>query len=447
MIESVSGIDRLPPHDFHCEQAVLGCQLLDPQACVPAVLEAFDGNVAQFYDLRHQELQKALYAKWSANEQIDLVTVHTALRDSGLIDQIGGIPYLNTVMDSAMSAANLPSYIKTVEEKWLLRRMIQTCSGVVGRIYDYEGDVETLVSEFEAEVMRLRKVRGDDRQKPIQKIVNEALVEIERLFEAKGQISGMSTGLPDLDKETDGLHRGDFVIVGALPSGGKTSLAINIVEHVALNLGHAVGVLSAEMSAVSIVKRSLCSVGRVNLRSVRDGFLSEADFPSLMTAAGRLSASKIIIDDTSDLTTSQIRSKARRMKQQHDIKLLVADFAQLFSHPGAESRTLEVDAVSKCFKNMAKELGIPVILLSQLNDEGRLKHARALGEDADHFWLLEPDDCDEEDENRESELITLVIKKQRNGPRGVRIPLTFMKSFTRFESRSKFSDEDVPQQK
>ena len=223
---------------------------------------------------------------------------------------------------------------------------------------------------------------------------------------------------------------------------------MNIVEHVALELNHPVGIFSAEMSARSLVTRSISSLARVNLRNISGGEMSERDFPKITRAAGKLAASKIHIDDTSDLSAPQLRAKARRMVQQHGVRLIVADYAQLFSSPGAENRTNEIDQVSKAFKNMAKELNVPVIVLSQLTEDSKggihLKGARALGEDADGYWQLKRPDNHQASVYEEAEPVELWIKKQRNGARNVCVNLTFLKAYTRFESAAKISPADAP---
>src|SRR5208282_1463174 len=226
-----------------------------------------------------------------------------------------------------------------------------------------------------------------------------------------------------------------------------TSLAMQIAAHVALEVGLPVGIFSAEMSAVSLVKRAIASLGRVNMREIRQGKMTDADFPKIMSAAKALAASNLHIDDTSDMTCQQMRARARRMVQQHGIKLFIADYAQLFSSPGAENRTNEVDQVSKAFKNMAKELNVPVIVLSQLTEDAKggvhLKGARALGEDADGYWLLKRPKDAKENPAEDGEPIELWLKKQRNERRGDCINLTFLKPYTRFEMAPKFDDEEA----
>jgi replicative DNA helicase len=285
-------------------------------------------------------------------------------------------------------------------------------------------------------------------------------VTIEHFFNRKGELSGIATGFPDLDKMTDGLHGGEMIVVAARPSMGKTSLAMNIAEHVALELGLPVGVFSLEMSASSLILRMLCSLARVNMRSIRDGFMSEADFPRLTTASGQLAAAKLLIDDTAGLSILQLRARARRMYQQHGVRLFVIDYLQLLNSTARraqENRQQEIADISSGIKALAKELNVPVIVLSQLNrelekDKSRkprlsdLRESGSIEQDADLVGLLyKPDAGDEEDAPEESEgvAVNFLVAKQRNGPTGD-VNLTFLKPFTRFESRSKFSDDDVP---
>jgi replicative DNA helicase len=449
-----ANLDRLPPHAVEAEQGVLGCCLLDPNQCIGECIEKLkdDGKLA-FYDLRHQTIYETLVEMFNTRAPIDLITLQQNLKDRQLLDQVGGIVYLSQLQDAVPSAANLSYYLNIVREKFLLRKLIQTCSGVVSRIYDFEGDVEQLLDEVEKDILHVNESREQNETKDVKKLVNEALVTIEHFFNRKGELSGLATGFGDLDKMTDGLHGGEMIIVAARPSMGKTSLAMNIAEHVALELSLPVGVFSLEMSAASLILRMLCSLARVNMRSIRDGFMSEADFPKLMSASGRLAAAKLLIDDTAGLSILQLRARARRMHQQHGIKLFVIDYLQLLNSTARraqENRQQEIADISK-------ELNVPVIVLSQLNrelekDKSRkprlsdLRESGSIEQDADLVGLLyKPDASDEEDAPEESEgvAVNFLIAKQRNGPTGD-VNLTFLKPYTRFESRSKFSDEDVP---
>jgi replicative DNA helicase len=296
---------------------------------------------------------------------------------------------------------------------------------------------------------------------PVNTLVHDAIQTIENYFGRNGQLGGLATGFADLDKMTDGLHGGEMIVIAARPSMGKTSLAMNIAEHVALELKLPVGVFSLEMSSQSLILRMMCSVARVNLRHIRDGFMTEADFPKLMNAAGRLSSAKLHIDDTAGLSILQLRARARRMHQQHDIKLFVIDYLQLLNSTAGrakENRQQEIADISSGIKALAKELNVPVIVLAQLNreiekDKNRkprmsdLRESGSIEQDADLVGLLfKPESDDDEPTAAESDglAVSLVIAKQRNGPTGD-VNLTFLKPYTRFESAAKFSPEDVPE--
>jgi len=459
----VANIDRLPPHSTEAEQGVLGCALLDPNQCIGECIEKLkDDGKSAFYDLRHQTIYETLSDMFNARSAVDLITVQQNLKDRQLLEQVGGIAYLSQLQDAVPSAANLSYYLGIIREKYLLRKLIQTCSGVVGRIYDFEGDVEELLDEVEKEILHVNESREQNETKDVKKLVNEALVTIEHFFNRKGELSGIATGFADLDKMTDGLHGGEMIIVAARPSMGKTSLAMNIAEHVALELGHPVGVFSLEMSAASLILRMLCSLARVNMRSIRDGFMSESDFPKLMSASGRLAGAKLLIDDTAGLSILQLRARARRMHQQHGIKLFVIDYLQLLNSTARraqENRQQEIADISSGIKALAKELNVPVIVLSQLNrelekDKSRkprlsdLRESGSIEQDADLVGLLyKPNAGDDEDgaapDENDGVAVNFLIAKQRNGPTGD-VNLTFLKPYTRFESAAKFSDEDVP---
>ena len=443
-----TNLDRLPPHDDESEKAVIGCQLSPRRDSVSVVLEKTSGDTSIYYSLPHQEIQKVIFALASNSKPVDIITVQAGLKNAGLLGQVGGIAYLSQLQDVAECFEhNLEHWLEIVLEKKLLRKTIALCSETVGKIYEHQGSVESLIDSFERAAMALRTIKSSE-QKPINQVVQAALADIEAMFERQGKVSGITTGLTDLDICTDGLHPAEYILIAAFPSVGKTSLAMNIVEHVVLDLGLPVGVFSAEMSATALVKRAISSVGRVNLREIRLGKMQESDFPKIQFAAGRIARSNLHIDDSSDMNIQQLRAKARRMVQQHGVKLIVADYAQLFSSPGAENRTNEIDQVSKGFKNMAKELNVPVIVLSQLTEDAKggihLKGARALGEDADGYWQLKRPKGAVENAEELSEPIELWLKKQRNEARGVCINLTFIKPWTRFEQSSKVDESDVP---
>jgi replicative DNA helicase len=298
----------------------------------------------------------------------------------------------------------------------------------------------------------------EEKSNSIKALVSQAIVQIERYHENKGLLTGISSSFADLDKMTSGFQPGDMIVIAARPSMGKTSLAMNIAEHVAIDQKLPVGIFSLEMTADSLVLRMLCSRAKVNLRKIRDGFFTERDFPKLTRTAGKLASSPLFIDDTAGLSILQLRAKARRMWQQHGIKLIVIDYLQLLHSTSrqADNRQQEIADISRGVKGLAKELNVPVIVLSQLNrelekDKNRkprlsdLRESGAIEQDADLVALLYKAGGDEDEETPEQEgvALKLLIAKQRNGPTGD-IDLTFLKPYTRFESAAKVSEEDMP---
>jgi replicative DNA helicase len=456
----VPRVDRLPPHSPEAEQGVLGCVLLSPNDCMGECIAKFKRGSEVFYDLRHQTIFNALVEMFDSREAIDVITLQQRLKNKQLLEEVGGIAYLAGLPDAVPSAANLAYYLEIVQEKYLLRKMIQTCTEVVGRVYDYEGEVDTLMDEVERDILRISESRVQTQTSTIKELVHRAINTIEKFHQGQGQLTGVGTGFADLDKMTTGLHGGEMVVIAARPSMGKTSLAMNIAEHVAIEQRVPVGVFSLEMTAESLVLRMLCSRSRVNLRNVREGFLAERDFPKLTGAAGKLANAPLFIDDSSALSILQLRAKARRMAQQYGIKLFVIDYLQLLHSTArrAENRQQEIADISSGIKALAKELDVPVIVLSQLNRElereknrkprlSDLRESGAIEQDADLVGLLyAPSSEDDEGASaadQDAVPVNLLIAKQRNGPTGD-VNLTFLKSYTRFESAAKVGDEDVP---
>jgi replicative DNA helicase len=453
-------VDRLPPHSPEAEQGVLGCILLSPNECMGECISRFKPGAEVFYDLRHQTIYGTLAQMYDSREAIDVITLQQQLKNRQLLDEIGGIAYLSALPDTVPSAANLNYYLDIVFEKYLLRKMIHTCTDVVGRVYDYEGEVDALMDEVERDILRISESRVQTETVTIKELVKKAITTIEDFHQRQGMLTGVGTGFTDLDKMTSGLHGGEMIVIAARPSMGKTSLAMNIAEYVAIEQKIAVGVFSLEMTSESLVLRMLCSRSRVNLRNVREGFLAERDFPKLTGSAGKLANSPLFIDDSSGLSILQLRARARRMWQQYNIKLFVIDYLQLLHSTArrAENRQQEIADISSGIKSLAKELGVPVIVLSQLNRElereknrkprlSDLRESGAIEQDADVVGLLYRPSSDEEEGGGSAEEdaipMNLLIAKQRNGPTGD-VNSTFLKSYTRFESAAKVSAEDVP---
>ena len=454
-------LDRLPPHSTEAEQGVLGCLMWSPNDCMNECIGKFRGDSEVFYDLRHQTIYDTILVMYDKREAIDLITLQQQLKDNQFLDQVGGIAYLSSLQDAVPSAANLSYYLEIVLEKSVLRKMIRTCSDIVGRAYANEGEVDALMDEAEREVLRIAESRVSSETSTIKELVKKAITTIEQFHERQGALTGLATGFADFDKMTSGLHPGEMIVIAARPSMGKTSLAMNIAEHVALEERLPVGVFSLEMTAESLVLRMLCSRSRVNLRNVREGFLAERDFPKLTGAAGKMASAPLFIDDASALSILQLRAKARRMHQQHGIKLLVVDYLQLLhstARRAQENRQQEIADISGGIKALAKELKIPIIVLAQLNrelekDKNRkprlsdLRESGSIEQDADLVGLLYKPSVEDEESSgggdSDSRPVNLLIAKQRNGPTGD-VNLTFLNSITRFESAAKVSDEDVP---
>ena len=456
-------VDRLPPHSIEAEQGVMGCVLLSPNENLGLCIEKLKSGAEVFYDLRHQHLYEVLLEMYDKKEAIDLLTVSQNLKDRNQLESVGGLAYLATLPDMVPSAANLAYYLEIVREKAILRKLIQACTSVISEVYEHEGEVEGLLDEVERNILRISEERVESSTRSIKELVHKAINTIEEFHQRQGMLTGVSTGFADLDKLTSGLHGGEMIVIAARPSMGKTSLAMNIVEAAVMDQRLPVGVFSLEMTAESLVLRMLCSRARVNLRDIREGFLAERDFPKLTGAAGKMAGAPLFIDDSPGLSILQLRARARRMSQQHGIKLFVIDYLQLLHSTSrrAENRQQEIADISNGIKALAKELDVPVIVLSQLNREiekeknrtprlSDLRESGAIEQDADLVGLLyKPGkkDGEEEEGNAAAEQdgvpVNLLIAKQRNGPTGD-VNLVFLKGYTRFESASKVSMEDVP---
>ncbi len=318
----------------------------------------------------------------------------------------------------------------------------------MARVYDYEGEVPELLAEFERDVLSISNQKTDGCPS-IKELAKQSLEAIQTAYESGAKITGIRTGLDDLDKLTDGLHAGEVTIIAAFPSVGKTTLAMNIAEHAALVGNLPVGIFSLEMTGLSLTTRMICSNARLNLRAFRDGFSFDRDFKALNSAVVRIGNAPIHINDIAGLSIHQLRAKARRMTKEHKIRLWIIDYLQLLNAIGGrrrmDNKEQELAEISNNVKAMAKELNAPVLALSQLNDDGKLKHCRTIGEDADNIWKLETEGNEPEADGKfcEAEPVKLWIRKQRNGPRDVCVKLVLKKTYTKFESASKVSDEEA----
>lgn len=444
-------VQRLPPHDLNCEIGILGCILvaINPNEPISICIARFKMGEEVFFDLQHQTIYKALLEMYEKRVQIDLITLRTYLNDKQLLDQVGGLAYLTTLPDAVPSSSNLSYYTEFVYDKYLLRRAVRICSDAIDHIYNYTGEsVDEMLDGVERQILSIRQTTTNS--KDTKQLVDASMDTIESMFHLKGRTGGLPTGFTELDRLTDGLHPGDMIALSGYEKMGKTSLAMNIVEHFVLELKLPVGVFNLEMTGESLMTRVICSNARVNLRDVRDGVILEGDFARLTGTAAKLRSAALFINDASDLTILQLRAEARRMVQLYGIKLLVVDYLQLLSAPEIRkkgTREQEISSISKGIKAMAKDLGLPVIVLSQQNEEGKLRESQAIAQDADGWWQLEVDDdrdsADKATRNKNEIPVNLRVKRQRNGPTGD-VELVFHKTITRFEPASPISESDLP---
>ncbi len=440
--------DRLPPHSPEAEAGVLGCVLLDPRATLPECVAHLKGQPV-FYDLRHQTIFNAMVEMTEKLNAIDVITLQQYLKDRDLLDKVGGIAFLADLPNSVPSAANVSYYLNVVWEKYLLRQMVQACTEAVADIYDYQGEGEEILDRVEARVLEVNDSRSGPGQRTMGDLVDANGVLIENLRRGVGMIGGIRTYLGYFDKMTGGLHRREMVVLAGRPSTGKTSLLVTILANLAKREKMAVGLFSMEMSAEDIVLRMMCSEAEVNFHKIRTGFPEDGDTDKLMKVAPRVANWPIQIDDTPSLGILELRAKARRMASQKNVQLIGVDYLQLMhgSRDYSGNRALEVAEISGGLKALAKELNVPMVVLSQLNREverqknrkpqlADLRESGAIEQDCDLAALLyrpKSKDKNEEDDDRAPVIrVNAHIAKQRNGPTGD-VELLFRRELMHFE--------------
>jgi replicative DNA helicase len=365
---SAQDVHRTPPHSVEAEQGVLGSMLISPRETIAECVEKI--NEEYFYVPAHRTIYEVLVDLWNTRQGIDLITFTQVLRDRNLLDAVGGPAFVTNLFTFVPTAANVQYYLEIVRDKYILRQIISAATESVRRAYEEQEDVENLLDEVEQKIFDVGEDRFKGQMLSMKDHAMQAIETIEKLYERKGSITGISTGFVEFDRMTSGLHPSEMVVIAARPSMGKTALAMNIAEYVAINEKLAVGVFSLEMSSQQLVQRLLCSRARVNLQRVRDGFLGERDFPSLTAAASKLAEAKMFIDDSASLSILELRAKARRLKAQQDVSLIIVDYLQLLrstSRRAQDNRQLEISEISAGLKALAKDLKIPVIVVAQLN--------------------------------------------------------------------------------
>jgi len=474
----MSNCDRLPPYSPQAEAAVLGCCILDPNTCIPAAVERLGSDPGVFYDLRNAEVFKALVTMFDERIGIDLVTLQQRLKDRGELEHVGGIAYLSALSDAVSSSANLAFHADIVAEQATLRRLIAVATGIANRAYDPQESVDAAVDRAEAEILAIRRNSAKRDFSPIRELTKLAIMEIEKLDRARGAITGLPTGLMDLDKMTWGLQRSEMTVVCGFPSTGKTSLAMNIAGHVAIVANQPVGVFSLEMSAEQLATRLLAEQSRVSGDRIRRGDITEKDFLRFVEVSREIGSLPIEIDDTPALSIAALRTRCRRLQRTKGLAMVVVDYLQLMRPaPGTrpENRVLEISQITQGLKAIAKELAIPVLALSQLSRavESRedkrpqlsdLRESGTIEQDADVVMFIYRDeyylsqkmpkqmaydngekfqsaiDKWQQDMDRVHNQAEVIIGKQRHGPTGS-IPLFFEAEFIRFDNLDLAHDE------
>ncbi len=444
-------VRREPPQSIDAEQAVLGSILKDADS-ISAVIEYLDAD-EYFYAKKHQSIFQAILRLYEKGEPCDITTVADELTKLDQLDKIGGRSYLIELVDAVVTSANVISYANIVLEKATLRSLINATGEISKNCYAMEHEVGEILDKAEQSIFAISESRLRQGFRSLGELIPHTFDQIERFQETKGGLAGLETGFAKLDEITAGLHGGDFIVIAGRPSMGKTAFSLNIAEHIAVEKKVGVGVFSIEMSKEQLALRLLCGRARISQHLLRTNRLRDADWQRLSIAGDPLREAEIYIDDSPTLTTLEIRAKARRLKAQHDIGLVIVDYIQLINASGwAENRQQEMAMISRSIKGLAKELNIPVVACSQLSRmvETRggdkrpqlsdLRESGAIEQDADvvmfvyrpEFYLshLDKDDPKRMEVEGRAEII---VAKQRNGPTG-KIDLAFVKEFARFEN-------------
>ena len=433
----------VPPQNIEAEQAVLGTILLQDKALLK-VVEIIGPE--DFYRDSHKTIFRAMLTLFEKREPHDLITVTGLLSDQNKLEAVGGAAYLAALTDVIPFTGTLVHHARIIRQKSILRKLIQTTSEVAARCYQAQDDIETLLDDAEKTIFEIAQSRKGQGFEPMSTIVPKAFDRVTRLFDRQEHITGVATGYEELDRMTAGLQPADLIILAGRPSMGKTALAMNMVQHASLIDKVPVAVFSLEMSMEQLALRMLCSVGRIDSQRIRTGRLRENDWPRLTRATGMLSESPIYIDDTAAITVLEMRAKARRLKSEHAIGLVVVDYLQLMQgRANVENRAQEISEISRALKAMAKELDVPVLALSQLNRslESRtdkrpqlsdLRESGAIEQDADVIMFIYRDEIyNKSEDNPNRGIAEIIVGKQRNGPTGV-VKLTFLAEYTLFEN-------------
>ncbi|WP_315117080.1 replicative DNA helicase [uncultured Clostridium sp.] len=427
------------PHNIDAEQNVLGAMIIDKIAIVQAleVLKTDD-----FYKEAHQVIFNAILDLYQRDTAVDLITLTENLQSKEKLEAAGGITYITSVCSSVLSTANLQSYIKIVKDKSTLRRLIRASTDIIEDSYNKQNDVEGIVDIAEKRIFNISNNRNTNDFEAMSTVLERGFLEIEKIYNNKGGVTGVAAGFPELDSKTSGFQKGDMILIAARPSMGKTTFALNLAQYAALRDSKSVAVFSLEMSKEQLAYKLLCAEANVDMLKLRTGNLEDRDWENIAKASGPLSAAKIFIDDTAGISVMEMRSKCRRLKIEQGIDLIVIDYLQLMSGSrGSESRQQEVSEISRSIKALAKEMECPVIALSQLSraPEQRADHRPMLSDlresgsieqDADLVMFLYRDEYYNK-ETEDKNVAECIIAKQRNGPTGT-VKLAWLGQYSKF---------------
>ena len=438
-------IDRLPPQSIEAEQSVLGALLIDRDAVVEVAEILRDQD---FYRNQHGRIYAAILELYERREPVDIVTVSETLERSNELEHVGGSAYLTSLINLTPTAVNAIYYARIVERKAVLRNLIAAAGRIAGIGYEESSDLDESIDKAEQELFAVSQKRVASGFSPLKALLHAAYDRLDYLHQHKGEISGIRTGFADLDALTTGLQRSDLIVVAARPSIGKSSLALNFAEHAAVREGKTVGVFSLEMSKEQLVLRLLSSVANIDSQRLRTGFLEEMDFTRLAPAMNALAEAPIYIDDTPNISTMELRTKARRLQAESGLDLLIVDYLQLMQSTVQSrdaNRVQEVSEISRGLKGLARELEVPVVALSQLSRQAEMRESKeprlsdlresgSIEQDSDLvMFLWREKERGPEDHEQEGEIVNLKLAKHRNGPTG-ETKLWFKKRQTRFVS-------------
>ena len=436
---------KVPPQSIEAEQSVLGAILLENEALIKAI-ELL--QVDDFYRESHRQIYGAMIGLYEKNTPVDQITLTEHLKQKNKLAEVGGLSYVAELADTIPTAANIEYYAKIVRQKAILRNLIASATGIVAKATSGEENIEDILDFSEKTIFQISEQQIKPSYYPLKSILQSTFKSIERLYEKKQLITGVPTGFADLDEKTSGFQPSDLIIIAGRPSMGKTAFCLNIAQYAATVEKVPTVIFSLEMSKEQLALRMLCSEARIDNHKLRSGHIAENEWGKLTMAAGRLSEASLFIDDTPGMSVFEMRAKARRLKAEHGLGMIIIDYMQLMSgsKTRADSREQEISEISRSLKALAKELNVPVLALSQLNRrlEDRtdkkpqmsdLRESGAIEQDADVILFIYREEVYHRDSEEAKGKAEVIIGKQRNGPIGD-IPLTFINEYTRFESRS-----------